>query len=120
MFYQEPQTGSPKGIGSLKLLQCYANGDPSPYYRWLKDDEFSTKNITDTTLRIDNIQRSHAGNYQCLAINAHGALLSDRVFIYVACEYHDIVPFYFTNEKPFFCGDIHIILEVTLELKFNI
>jgi len=89
MFYQEPLTGSPKAIGSLKLLQCYANGDPSPYYRWLKDEKYITGNTTDTTLRIDNIQRSDAGHYQCMAINSHGALLSNQVYIHIACKYSE-------------------------------
>ena len=87
MFYQEPLAGSAKAIGSLKLLQCYANGDPSPYYSWLKDGNYIKTNTTDTTLRIENIQRSDAGNYQCMAINSHGALLSNQVYVHVACKY---------------------------------
>ncbi len=88
MFYQQPLAGSAKAIGSLKLLQCYANGDPQPVYQWLKDDQpMAPINSTETTKKIQNIQRSDAGEYQCIAINPHGAILSDKVFVHVACKY---------------------------------
>ncbi|ELU08080.1 hypothetical protein CAPTEDRAFT_199239 [Capitella teleta] len=88
MFTQQPQAGSAQLRGNTKVLLCFASGTPSPVYRWKKDGVYMTsENLTDSALRIQNIQRPDAGYYQCVASNTHGAILSNEVFVRVACEY---------------------------------
>lgn len=87
MFTNQPRSGSPEVQGNTKVLLCYANGLPTPVYRWKKDGRYMTSsNVTDTSLKIQNIQRSDSGEYQCVASNAHGAILSNRVKVHVACK----------------------------------
>ena len=87
-FIDQPKAGSPELQGNAKVLLCQANGMPEPVYRWKKDGHYMTShNVTETTLRIQGIQRSDAGEYQCMASNVHGAILSNTARIRVACEY---------------------------------
>ena len=87
-FIQQPTAGSPELQGNTKVLLCEASGLPVPVYRWKKDKKFMTQtNITDTSIKIMNIRRSDAGEYQSLASNTQGAILSNRVFLKVACKY---------------------------------
>jgi len=88
-FTQQPQAGSPEVQNNTKVLLCLANGLPSPVYRWRKDGKFTTStNTSANSLRIPKVQLTDAGEYQCVASNAHGALLSNAVHVHVACEYH--------------------------------
>ena len=96
MFTQQPQSGSIEVQGNTKVLLCYANGIPPPVYRWKKDGRYNTPgNVTETSLKIQNIQRSEAGEYQCLASNTHGAILSNRVRVHIACKYMTTPVFYY-------------------------
>ena len=86
VFTQQPQGGSTVLKDNSKVLLCIANGFPQPVYRWKKDGAFvSQANSTSTTWVIDKLKESDAGEYQCMAANPHGAILSDRVRINVAC-----------------------------------
>ena len=89
MFTQQPQGGSPEVQGNTKVLLCAANGLPRTVYSWTMNKQALQEytNITDTSLKIQNIQRTDAGEYQCTASNQHGAILSNRVTVHVACEY---------------------------------
>ena len=88
--FQRPLiTQSPVSItvaaGQKAELKCEARGKPAPNFQWLKDgrDVADSDNVTITTgnghstLTINNIQESHAGNYMC------------RAFKYFSC-YEDI------------------------------
>ena len=87
VFTQQPQGGSTVLIDNSKVLLCIANGFPTPVYRWKKDGVFvSEQNSTETTWVIQRLKESDAGEYQCMAANPHGAILSDRVWINVACK----------------------------------
>ncbi|KAI0210962.1 Protein sidekick [Lamellibrachia satsuma] len=84
-FTQQPLAGSPEVQNNTKVLLCLASGLPKPVYRWQKDGTFTTSsNTTANSLRIAKVQLKDAGMYQCVASNAHGALLSNRVYIHVA------------------------------------
>jgi hypothetical protein len=88
-FTQQPQSGSAEVQGNTKVLLCHARGNPTPVYRWNKDGVFiNENNTTDTSLKIQNIQRKDAGEYQCVASNTLGAILSDKVHVHVACKFH--------------------------------
>ena len=95
VFTQQPQAGSPEIQGNTKVLLCQATGFPPPVYRWKKDGNFITDtNITDTSLKISNIERSDDGEYQCIASNNPGAILSNKVHVRVACEYSYFLLFF--------------------------
>jgi len=58
----------------------------------MKDGQPRTPtNTSEIALVIPRIQRSDAGEYQCIASNHHGSLLSIAAQVDVACESH----FYF-------------------------
>ena len=87
VFVQQPQAGSPEITGNTKVLLCQATGMPTPVYLWKKDGELLTEgNITETSYKIHNIQRSDDGEYQCIASNDAGAIMSRRVHVRVACK----------------------------------
>ena len=89
MFRNQPRAGNPEMQGNAKVLLCNANGSPVPVYRWLKDGRWITpNNVTETTLKLINIARTDAGEYQCVAANKHGAIRSNRVQLGVACKYN--------------------------------
>ena len=93
VFMQQPQAGIPEIKGNIKVLLCHASGTPAPVYRWVKDEEFLTEtNITERSLKIQDIKGSDAGEYQCIASNNYGALLSSRVRVHVACKYNTYNP----------------------------
>ncbi|XP_013386811.1 protein sidekick-2 isoform X2 [Lingula anatina] len=83
-FLSSNQQESTEWVGNNKLLMCQATGDPPPLYSWLKNGQFIYRNISRTSIRLTNIQVADAGEYQCLASNPHGAILSSKVQIHVA------------------------------------
>lgn len=87
-FTSQPQAGTPEVLGNTKVLVCSADGTPDPSYRWMRDGRLMSapKSATDAALKIRNIKQSDAGKYQCVATNAHGALLSSPAFVHVACK----------------------------------
>lgn len=85
-FTSQPQAGTPEVLGKTKVLVCSADGTPDPSYRWMRDGRLMSapKSASDAALKIRNIKQSDAGKYQCVATNAHGALLSGPAFVHVA------------------------------------
>ena len=80
--FQRPLiTQSPENIkvaaGQKAELKCEASGKPAPNFQWVKDgcDVAGSAGVTITTgnghstLTINNIQDSHAGQYMCRAFN---------------------------------------------------
>lgn len=70
--------------GTTKVLQCRANGYPLPVYKWIKDGQelgdFSPENY----YKIQSARREDAGSYQCIARNAAGSILSQKLDVAVA------------------------------------
>ena len=77
-------TQSPENIkvatGQKVELKCEASGKPAPNFQWLKNDHdvAGSAGVTITTgnghstLTINNIQESQAGEYKCRASNVFG------------------------------------------------
>ncbi len=59
-----------------------------PVYKWLKDGrdigDFSPEHYHKITL----VRREDAGTYQCIAKNAVGSVLSQKIDVTVACKYY--------------------------------
>uniref|UniRef100_T1J165 Neuroglian n=1 Tax=Strigamia maritima TaxID=126957 RepID=T1J165_STRMM len=71
-------------------LECEANGEPMPTYKWTKDgqpfqwqayDSRIIQQIDRGTLVMMNLTDEDEGYYQCLAENEHGTALSNGVFV---------------------------------------
>ncbi|XP_070580081.1 protein sidekick-2-like isoform X2 [Ptychodera flava] len=67
-----------------ETLSCSAYGSLPLEYRWKKDDVFITELAPTGFHRIDDIQRSDAGDYQCVVQNEAGSVLSKAAEIRVA------------------------------------
>ena len=80
--FQCPLITQPPGnitvaAGQKAELKCEASGKPAPNFQWLKDgcDVAGSDGVTiatgngHSTLTINNIQESHAGQYMCRAFN---------------------------------------------------
>lgn len=86
-FVQQPRSTSIDISGNVKVLHCQATGSPSPVYQWMKDGRpLSPTNTSAIAWVIPNIQHSDAGDYQCIASNPHGSLLSTATQVKVACK----------------------------------
>ncbi|XP_074649167.1 protein sidekick-2-like [Tubulanus polymorphus] len=81
--------------GNTKIMFCQASAFPSPTYRWIKNGQFITEPESSGSLRLFTISRSDEGEYQCLANNTYGAILSLKATLKVA--YLD--PFTSTSQK---------------------
>lgn len=61
-------------------------GYPLPVYKWIKDGQelgdFSPENY----YKIQSARREDAGSYQCIARNAAGSILSQKLDVAVACK----------------------------------
>ncbi|KAK6176500.1 hypothetical protein SNE40_014772 [Patella caerulea] len=60
---------------------CDAGGSPMPTYRWYKNgvpvtNQTGIITASRNTLRIENLQKEHAGMYQCAASNVYGTVFS--------------------------------------------
>jgi len=85
------------------VLHCQAAGSPSPVYQWLKDGQsLSSTNTSDIAYVIASVERSDAGDYQCIASNQHGSLLSIAAPVKVACEFCSTALFTTNNSELFF------------------
>ncbi|XP_041363510.1 protein sidekick-like isoform X2 [Gigantopelta aegis] len=81
---EHPSAGSPRPEGAIKRLTCQATAIPTPLYSWLKDGVFLRQNMTQTVYEIENLKRSDAGEYRCLASNILGGMLTRPAIIVVA------------------------------------
>ncbi|XP_034231734.1 interference hedgehog-like isoform X2 [Thrips palmi] len=82
LFVQEPPTlvsEPPKTVGEEGgscQLDCQFRGEPSPVITWLLNGESvnndSLIKANGGTLRINRLEKRHAGFYQCMASNAQG------------------------------------------------
>ena len=63
-----------------------STGFPQPQYRWLRDGDFISEFSSEHFYKIQSVQRSDAGSYQCVARNSVGSILSEMIPLTVACE----------------------------------
>ncbi|XP_051172890.1 protein sidekick isoform X3 [Leptopilina boulardi] len=68
-----------------KILQCQARGHPQPRYRWFKDGQPLTSELTsEPYYRINITKREDTGVYYCVATNEVGSIFSERISFSVA------------------------------------
>ncbi|CAG9861808.1 unnamed protein product [Phyllotreta striolata] len=71
-------------IGTAKIVQCQAYGNPPPQFRWLKDGVPITELSTDPFYKIISAKLENGGSYRCIAANKIGSILSEEIKIVVA------------------------------------
>ncbi|XP_050310715.1 protein sidekick isoform X2 [Anthonomus grandis grandis] len=71
-------------LGTTKIVQCQAFGNPAPQFRWLKDGEPITEFSTDPFYKIISAKLEDGGSYRCIASNKIGSILSEENKIIVA------------------------------------
>lgn len=85
-FIRQPASSSLIGsINFSKFLECEAQGNPQPKYRWFKDGQPLTNDSTaDFHYRISHAQKEDAGIYYCVASNDVGSIFSESVSFSIA------------------------------------
>lgn len=69
------------------MFDLLCAGNPQPKYRWFKDGQPLTTDLTsDYFYRIHNTRREDSGVYYCVATNEVGSIFSERISFSVACE----------------------------------
>lgn len=76
--------------GSTVTLECKASGNPVPTIFWFKKDVFSgpTHLSDSSTLILENVDRHHAGTYQCSADNGVKDRVSMDIQLTILCKQH--------------------------------
>lgn len=74
--------------GSTVTLECKASGNPVPTIYWFKKDMFSgpTHLSDSSTLILENVDRHHAGIYQCSADNGVKERVSMDIQLTILCN----------------------------------
>ena len=62
------------------VFTCFATGQPTPEYRWLKDGELLDGRF-DSKLSFDRVQLSDRGRYTCQASNSEGTITSRQALL---------------------------------------
>ncbi|XP_060530016.1 protein sidekick isoform X3 [Cylas formicarius] len=71
-------------LGTTKIVQCQAFGNPPPQFKWLKDGMPITEFSTDPFYKIISAKHEDGGSYRCIAANKIGSILSEEIKIIVA------------------------------------
>ncbi|XP_048522895.1 protein sidekick [Dendroctonus ponderosae] len=71
-------------LGTTKIVQCQAVGNPAPQFKWLKDGNPITEFSTDPFYKIISAKLEDGGSYRCIASNKIGSILSEELKIIVA------------------------------------
>lgn len=74
--------------GSTVTLECKASGNPVPTIYWFKKDVFAgpTHLSDSSTLILENVDRHHAGIYQCSADNGVKERVSMDIQLTILCR----------------------------------
>lgn len=59
--------------GGILDLECIAEGNPEPKITWSKEGARLNKRMEGSSVIFENVDRSDAGFYQCMADNKIGA-----------------------------------------------
>ncbi|KHN80859.1 Neuroglian, partial [Toxocara canis] len=79
---------------NTQTLRCRAEGNPKPTYKWTKNGNAYDPSAhlnrvvvvpNEGSLLFHNLTSGDEGVYQCEAINAYGAVLSEKVILQRAC-----------------------------------
>ena len=79
-------------LGKQMSLPCLVIGSPAPKVtNWLKDNKPVNFNVSfllaSGTLRIDKTTKEDSGDYQCVASNVNGGVMSEKRKVIVACKF---------------------------------
>ncbi|UYV77068.1 SDK2, partial [Cordylochernes scorpioides] len=86
--------------GQSAVLQCQAQGQPPPEFRWFKDGLAVTQLSPDPVLQLTSVSRTDSGTYYCVAENAVGSVASDKTVLSVALAAPEGFNFGKPNEWP--------------------
>ena len=78
----EPLPNTTLELGDTLEIVCNATGDPSPTFRWYKDDDIM-EGYTSMVLSVPDITGNGTGRYHCLADNLVASLLFPAIFVNV-------------------------------------
>jgi len=85
---QHPDAEIAYKVDEKVFLPCTATGDPTPQYKWLKNDADITDDddyqIVDGNLNIRYPSGKHEGLYQCVANNNYGTAVSTKTNLKLA------------------------------------
>ena len=88
IFTLQPFDVGPLFSGSRGILQCTASGTPTVNYKWMKNGHFITKSPNSANGGVYLISQADrfndVGNYQCVAENKLGSVLSNSASLTVA------------------------------------
>lgn len=84
-------------------LECKASGNPVPTIYWNKKDAFSgsTHLADSSTLMLENVDRHHAGVYQCSADNGVKEKVSMDIQLTILCEYIFLYIYFYLEKWNF-------------------
>jgi len=103
-FTKQPRTTiyDTMSTQTLVTFNCEAAANPLPTYSWFvwRDQRRLPVNLTDQSKTVTNgrltilkpDQTKDNGDYQCMARNSLGAVLSDWASLSFACEYVENIP----------------------------
>ena len=62
----------------------FCSGFPQPQYRWLKDGDYISGFSSEHFYKIQSVVKEDQGNYQCIARNSVGSIISELIPLSVA------------------------------------
>lgn len=98
--------------GRTLTLSCSAKGRPYPTFKWYHN---GSQVSTQAQRTIQSVMSSHAGNYSCVAQNAHGLSESPPSQINVLCKSLRCLPQFGNFSESF--AILYYLSKVTAELK---
>lgn len=72
--------GTRAGIGELVMLSIEASGEPRPTFQWRRDG-LPISGATDSRLTIASLTAADAGDYDVVATNSLGTVVSERAHV---------------------------------------
>lgn len=100
----EEPVGTVVDAGSTVVLNCQAEGEPTPTIEWsqqgrplLGNDRFSS--LSNGSLRISSVQKEDTAHYECVARNLVGSVLA-RVPLTVRGQLYTGISHEWGKEKP--------------------
>lgn len=87
IFTSQPTDTGPLFSGARGILQCSASGTPPITYRWLKNSiNITHESSTNGVYLISSVSKDDVAQYQCIASNPLGSVLSNKAQLSIACK----------------------------------